>query len=214
MNVHANRKKVNNKQWIIIGLIALAAIYHFSRPTLERVLNRQLPSLNQSDNQANNSDGGGFKYDANLPGESGKSSSSSSTGGDPGKDVRNWLTKFDGKSYRSPAGLVYTPSRREHRIEHVLLHCKDDTSKPAHGIFVAKGVEVFKLIDEAWELAKSKSKRVDYQRSDGKDTYLVSMNRKVGFDGGSKGKRNGGRELKRIKLVIIEDRVITAFPAR
>ena len=40
------------------------------------------------------------------------------------------------------------------------------------------------------------------------------MNRKVGYDGGAKGKRNGGRELERVKLVIAEDRVITAFPTR
>jgi len=190
MNIQAKSKKVNYKQWVIIGLVALAAIYHFSRPTLERVLNTQLPSLNQNDGERSNN------------------------GEDAAKAVREWLTSVGSKRYKSPAGLVYTPSRREHRIEHVLLHCKDNPSKHAHGIFTADGVEVFKLIDEAYELAKSNSNRVKKEKSRGNQNYIVAMNRKVGYDGGAKGKRNGGRELKRLKLVLDDDRVITAFPTR
>ncbi len=218
MNVQANSKKVNSKQLlIIIGLLLLAGAYHFTRPTLERVLNMQLPSLSQADNNKDRGDSssGDFKYDAKLPGQNQKSNSAKdSAAGDAGTAVRNWLTSTGDNRYRSPAGLVYTPSRSEHRIEHVLLHCKDNPSKPAHGIFLEKGVEVFKLIDEAYELAKAKSSRVQADRSQGKNTYVVEMNRKVGFDGGAKGKRNGGRELKRVKLVLADDRVITAFPTR
>jgi len=210
MNVQAKSKHRNakNKPLVIIGILVLAAVYHFGRPTLERVLNIQLPALVGDNRHANQHGNQNHSPSASNSGFNG-----SSDQGEAGQSVRDWLTKVGDKRYESPAGLLYTPSRNEHRIEHVLLHCRDNPSKPAHGIFTAKGVDVFKEIDEAYELAKQKSNRVKAESSRGKDTFTVSMNRKVGFDGGSKGKRNGGRELKKIKLVLVDgNRVITAFP--
>lgn len=223
MNVSAKeRKPVNYRQMIVIGLVIVAAAYHFGRPSLQKWFpNVNFPAITEADQQQaqrdkesnNDSDDSKSKYDAKLPnGVAAKSKSGQSR---TGSDARSYLKDTGGNRYLSPAGLLYTPSRAEHRIEHVLKHRKDDTSKPAHGIFIGSEVEVFETIDEAYQEVKANSKRVDSQKDRGKDTYTVAMNRKVGYDGGAKGKRNGGRDLTRIKMVLVDgNRVITAFPTR
>jgi hypothetical protein len=223
MNVRASeRKPTNYRQMIVLGLVVLAVAYHFSRPTLQKWFpNVNLPSITEQDRQQaerdRQSDGKDFKYDAKLP-DTDKANPNKSNGSKTGQSptsARTYLKDIGGNRYTSPAGLLFTPSRAEHRIDHVLKHCKDDTSKPAHGIFIGDEVEVFKTIDEAYEQVKAKSRRVESQKDRGKDTYTVSMNRKVGYDGGAKGKRNGGRDLTRIKLVLVDgNRVITAFPTK
>ena len=70
------------------------------------------------------------------------------------------------------------------------------------------------MVDEAYELAKSGSSKSDSKRSGDKMTHTVSMGRVVGHTGGKKAKRSGRKELKRIKLVLADDRVITAFPTK
>ena len=129
----------------------------------------------------------------------------------PGQAARAWLKNIGGKNYKSPAGLVYGGGR-EHRIDHVLLHCKDDLSKPTHGVFTGDAVGVMKMIDEAYEMVKSKSDKVDSQKSGDKMTHTVSMGRVIGHTGGQKAKRSGRKELRKIKLVLADNRVITAFP--
>lgn len=229
MNVRAKeRKPVNYRQLIVIGLVVIAAAYHFGRPSLQKWFpNVNFPAITEADQQqAELEKGSGdtdSKYDAKLPsGRADKSNPSKSNSAESnsgksksGSTARSYLKDTGGNRFLSPAGLLYTPSRAEHRIEHVLLHCKDNTSKPAHGIFLGSEVEVFETIDEAYEQVKAKSNRVESQKDRGKDTYTVSMNRKVGYDGGAKGKRNGGRDLTRIKLVLVDgNRVITAFPTK
>ncbi len=225
MNVRAKERKPNYRQMIVIGLVILAGIYHFSRPTLEKWTGRSLPSITQEDDrQANNNDSD-YSYDAKLPDankgssndngnrNSHSKSSSSNNGQSPGKAARAWLKDIGRNSFKSPAGLIYGGGR-EHRVDHVLLHCKDDPSKPTHGVFVGDAVEVMKMVDEAYELAKSGSSKSDSKRSGDKMTHTVSMGRVVGHTGGKKAKRSGRKELKRIKLVLADDRVITAFPTK
>ena len=71
-----------------------------------------------------------------------------------------------------------------------------------------------KLVDEAYEMAKSGTGQVDTDKESGdKVTHTVSMGRVVGHTGGKKAQRQGRKELKRIKLVLGGgNRVITAFP--
>jgi hypothetical protein len=223
MNVRAKERKPNHRQMIVIGLIVLAGIYHFSRPTLEKWFNTSLPSITQQDDRQVNNNDADFSYDAKLPDAKSTSNSgsnknskagsntSSISGQDPGKAARSWLKDIGRNSFKSPAGLIYGGGR-EHRVDHVLLHCKDDPSKPTHGVFVGDAVEVMKMVDEAYELAKSGSSKSDSKRSGDKMTHTVSMGRVVGHTGGKKAKRSGRKELKRIKLVLADDRVITAFP--
>lgn len=210
--------KVDYRQMLIFGVLALAVVYHFSRPTLEKWFGTELPSITQNDEQdtkADDSNPNGYNYDAKLPaassGKAGSTSPTTSSGSasleDYGQSARSWLTEVGKSKYKSPAGLFYTGNR----LDHVLLHCKDDPSKPTHGIFVGNGVEVVKMVDDAYEMVKTKSSKVDTQRSGDKMTHTVSMGRVVGHTGGQKLKR-GRKELKRIKLVLAENRVITAFP--
>ena len=209
MNVRAKGRKPNQRQLIIFGLLALAAIYHFSRPTLEKWFNTSLPSINQNDNRNANNDGGGdHNYDASLPSSGGGSGLEANAG----QAARDWLEDIGRDKYRSPAGLVYGGGR-EHRIDHVLLHCKDNPSKPTHGIFVGSAVEVMQLVDEAYEIAKSGSGKVETNKESGdKVTHTVSMGRVVGHTGGKKAKRQGRKELRKVKLVLAGKNVITAFP--
>lgn len=245
MNVRAKERKPNYRQMAIIGIVILAGIYHFSRPTLEKWLDTSLPSLTGDSDQVANDEAppkatDDFNYEAKLPDAGSKKSNpiqkldigSKGTGNQtarkskpdrqnpatktpannnlsPGQAARNWLKDIGRNQFRSPAGLVYTGGR-EHRVDHVLKHCKDDPSKPTHGVFVGDAVEVMELVDEAYKLAKSGKAKP--QKSDGKITYTVSMGRVVGHTGGRKAKRNGRKELRRVKIVLAENRVITAFP--
>ena len=225
MNVSAKGRKPNNRQLIIFGLMALAVVYHFSRPTLEKWFNTSLPSVTQDDdrqvnNSVTNSSGSSdYEYNAKLPNAKApaKQSQGSSTqsGGsseaNPGKAARNWLKDIGRNNYKSPAGLIYGGGR-EHRIDHVLLHCKDNPSKPTHGIFVGNAVEVMQMIDEAYDKVKSRASGVNSQKSGDKMTHTVSMGRVVGHTGGKKAKRQGRKELRKVKIVLADDRVITAFP--
>ena len=100
----------------------------------------------------------------------------------------------------------------KNNIDHVLLHCADNTSKPVHGIFVGNAVEVMQMIDEAYEMTKSGSNKVDSEKSGDRMTHTASMGRVVGHTGGKKAQRDGPRELRKIKLVLAGKTVITAFP--
>jgi hypothetical protein len=118
----------------------------------------------------------------------------------------------------SPAGLTYTSSRSgEHRTEHVLRHANDMPNRPGnHGVFDADGDDVFRLIDEAYGLIKKNSKQVrkDKPRAgeEYKAAYEVDMRRRIGYRGGKSGNRAGKPPLRKIKLVLADDRVITAYP--
>jgi len=205
--------KVNQRQMLIFGVLLLAAVYHFSRPTLEKWFGTSLPSVVQGDNQNNSS--GNYDYDANLPGASGDGGGAISKGDlkSAGQAARGWLKDIGGRKFQSPAGLVYGGGR-EHRVDHVLRHCVDDPSKPTHGVFVGDAVEVMKMVDEAYEMVKAGSNKVDSQKSGDKMTHTCAMGRVVGHTGGKKAKRSGKKELKRIKLVLANKNVITAFPMK
>ena len=164
-------------------------------------------------NQSNDSD-----YTVNFPDQN------SSSGGDRGDKFTPlkqsgaqssqgpFLVPVGGKKLESPAGLIYGPGSREgHRTKHVLHHAQDDRSRPVHGVFHAKGDEVFRLIDEAYELVKSNSHQVESEESGNRMAYVINMKREIGYKGGQRGSRN--KTLSKIKLILQEgNKVITAFP--
>lgn len=116
----------------------------------------------------------------------------------------------------SPSGLIYTTTRHgEHRSDHVLRHAKDQPNRQgSHGVFVVESNDdVFRLIDEAYELIKKNSGQVKAEpEKDGKRAYVIDMKRKIGFKGGQSGKRAGHPKLSKIKLILADNRVITAYP--
>ena len=206
-------------------MMALAALlfgYEYSRPTLEGWLKVELPAINRRGGRGHtqSSSNQNDRYDANLP------SGTTNSGGSktPGNYTINLQGSGDFKlnevgrdRYESPAGLLYTMGPRgEHRIEHVMRHATDQPNRPAHGVFMGNGDQdaVLKIIDDAYELVKSKSPQAQYESSKGNDKYDVDMQRKVGFEGGKKGQRSNNRALNKVRMILDGNRVITAFPVR
>lgn len=112
--------------------------------------------------------------------------------------------------FESPAGLVYD----QYRIDHVMEHTRDNTDKPSHGVFESTTQdEVLSLIDEAFELTKKRGPPQVVTEDEGDRTaYTVNLNRQVGRAGGQSGARRRNPPLQKIKIVVEETRVITAYP--
>ena len=112
--------------------------------------------------------------------------------------------------FESPAGLVYD----QYRIDHVMEHTEDNTDKPSHGVFdVTTQDEVLAIVDEAFDLTKKRGPPQVVTEDEGDRTaYTVNLNRKVGRAGGQSGARRRNPPLQKIKIVVEDTRVITAFP--
>ena len=206
MNFQSKSSKKLSWQKIAFGAILVCIIGYkyyaenFAGPGADR------PVANQ---QGDNHD-----YSVDFPDQNGdrfkplKQSATQSSSGD-------YLTSSGGKNLRSPAGLIYgTGSREGHRTKHVLRHAQDDPNRRGtHGVFHANGDDVFRLIDEAYELVKSKSRQVKSEKSQGKMAHVIDMKRKIGYKGGQSGNSKGKPPLYKIKLILANgNRVITAFP--
>ena len=227
MNVSAPAK--HNFPWrrlVPVVLVLLLLGYRYAQPTLKRVTGVNLPTFNdqqnndrQTGNQNRNS-GTSHDYRVNLPAADRNDLKPSRAPGTE-KSVSNSgfnLKDLGGNRFESPAGLLYAMGARgEHRIDHVMRHARDMPDRPAHGVFIGGGDQsaVLKIVDDAYRLATSKSPNAKHSKSRGNDAWVVSMGRKVGFDGGQKGKRNGGRSLNSVKLILSDgNRVITAYPVK
>lgn len=219
MNVSAKprnkRRGLPSRRVIMIAIAALAFGYEYSRPTLEGWFKVELPAINRrgrgrSNNHADSHSNNDDRYEATLPSASGDSGGIKLDGDFKLKEVGR-------DRYESPAGLLYTMGPRgEHRIEHVMRHANDQPNRPAHGVFMGNGDQdaVLEIIDDAYRLVKSKSPRAKYESSQGNDKYDVDMQRKVGFEGGKKGKKSNNRALNKVRMILDGNRVITAFPVR
>ena len=84
--------------------------------------------------------------------------------------------------------------------------------RPTHGVFDAKGDDVFRLVDEAYKLVKSKSKQVKSENSKGKMAHVIDMKRRIGFKGGQAGKRSNNKPLYKVKLILAGENIVTAYP--
>ncbi|MCA9259880.1 MAG: hypothetical protein KDA61_11800 [Planctomycetales bacterium] len=119
-------------------------------------------------------------------------------------------------AYESPAGLRYARGSQEgHRILHVLAHTRDEPDRPgSHGVFeVDEASQLVELIDEAYQLAIAGT-RVQVEREGERVIYTVDMRRRVGYVGGQTGKRSNHPAAHKVRLVIDERNLITAFPVR
>jgi hypothetical protein len=125
----------------------------------------------------------------------------------------------DGSSlatYESPAGLVYSRgSQHGHRLRHILAHAVDQPDRPgSHGVFSTQDpAELVRWIDEAYLLGQ-RGERTRLEREGDREVYTVDLGRTVGFVGGEQGNRSGRPATRRLRLVLDDRRVITAFPVR
>lgn len=138
-------------------------------------------------------------------------------GVDIGPDNLPQVLKDRGRGvYESPAGVRYTRgSQHGHRLNHLLAHTRDEPDRPGqHGVFDETDPErLIRLIDNAYEQALSGADTKT--ETDGeRRVHTVNLGRRIGYVGGQSGKRKGYPPARHIKLVMIENRLITAFPFR
>ncbi len=202
-----NKKSIGTTILIlVVGLVYLAA-----KPKLEKWLGTELPGGNNN-RAAVQEDAPTPDLTANSTNSGSAAESKPSAGtSDTSQNGQQVLTRV-GRDFKSREGLVYRAGSNGQGHDHVLLHAKDNLSKPAHGVFDDKS-QVFALVDEAYKKIKSGSRDVQTSKQGSKTAYTVKMGRRVGYKGGRSGKQQGQPKLTRIKLILVEgNRVITAYP--
>ena len=206
-----NGKKIPWIKFALIAVVLIVVVIFSGRAGIEKILDLKPGTLGGSTaNRADDDSDDSPKFDVDTAWKKsgGKSGDSDSNGSD-------FQLVRAGQVMRSPEGLTYYMGGRETKIDHVLLHTKDNRSKPVHGVFTISKAEIFPLIDEAYRLIKAKSKKVlktDPEPGSDRIAYDVEMGRKIGYKGGRNGR---GQELTVLRLVLDKGiRVITAFPAR
>lgn len=132
---------------------------------------------------------------------------------DAGELVHGLLRQLPGRRYLSPAGLIYAPGSAEgHRLEHLRRHTEDDPDRPgSHGVFDGGLAGALRTIDLAFERAKSGQKTTT-QVDDDRTIYTVDLESRVGYVGGSSGRRRDNPPARRVRLVLEGNNVVTAFP--
>ena len=123
------------------------------------------------------------------------------------------LREIEGGALESSAGLIYRQDRTGNRLDHVLLHSRDNPSKPVHGVYSGNRDEILAWIDEAYMIAQKRGPpQVVIEEQGDRTTITVILNRKIGYMGGENGAKRGHPPLKMIKLVLEDRDVITAYP--
>jgi hypothetical protein len=114
----------------------------------------------------------------------------------------------------STAGLRYTPGGQEgHRVQHVLRHDNDQPDRPGrHGVFDGDAETMFAVIDEAYLLTQQGGRQVRSRREGARLVHEVDLRRRIGFVGGQVGAAEGHPPATHVRLILEDDRVISAFP--
>lgn len=117
--------------------------------------------------------------------------------------------------FRSTSGLMYVPGSADgHRLKHVLKHAKDNPSKPVHGVFDGDRDQILEWIDKAYLMGKNGEKGARKESQRDRMVYTANLNERVGYVGGQKGKRNGNKECRYLRLVLENGtEVVTAYPS-
>ena len=213
---HSQPPNFNWRKMVWLGLILLVVGYIYAQPQLEQWLGFKLPDLD--DNPAaiveSPDTTGSIGTSKQRPAPSGRSNPSISM---PPSGFQ--LKPLGGNRFVSPAGLHYTMGpNREHRLEHIMRHSKDDLDRPIHGVFVGDREQILTTLDEAFDLSQNPSHRVKAQPDKDEPArvaFTVDLQKKIGYEGGRIGKERGNPDLEKVKLVIEnENRVITAYPSR
>jgi hypothetical protein len=118
--------------------------------------------------------------------------------------------------YESPAGLIYGPGSEEgHRLEHIQRHLTDQPNRPgSHGVFEGDMAAFLVAIDDTYKRARGHAKGTKQREEEGALVYEAPFDRAIGFMGGSEGKRRGNPKLKRLRIVVRDRNLITAFPTQ
>lgn len=198
-----NSKWASQRIGIAVAILILAVVYVVAQPTLEKWLGVKLPSLIEQ-NQADNGDS-----EPVPPSKNGKDFSESS---DSQSGFR--LKEIGRNTFQSPEGLVYVmgPSR-EHRIDHILLHAQDDSSRDVHGVFDPGDRDtVLSLLDRGYAMVKQDAREVQSSDDGDRTELTIDMPDPIGYVGGKSGKRDNFPTTNRLKMILENDRIVTAYP--
>lgn len=114
----------------------------------------------------------------------------------------------------SPAGLLYMRGTEDGtHLKHVLRHAVDDPGRRGkHGVFEGGENSIVELIDEVYKRYQRGEGR---SRRDGAKTIIdVDLGRVVGYVGGEWGKKRGRPAARSVRLVLVGQKVITAYPTK
>ncbi len=156
----------------------------------------------------------------NKPSAVSKSSSTASSGGaaspkQADEDYKYRILKPVGRDrYESPAGLIYAPGSEEgHRLAHIAKHLEDQPERPgSHGVFEGDMASFLVAIDDAYKRARGHAKGTKSRVEDGMTVYEAPFDQTIGYLGGTEGARKRNPKLKKMRLVIRDRNLITAFP--
>ena len=240
----AKKREYNSRKIFWLVVLVLVVVYAFSEPYLENWLGVDLPSIRETSQVAVDSESGppadskpsesrrSPEISSRIePAEKKQKQAIESPANPTGKPSATGVSKTAEKPapflkptgrknrLRSPAGLIYGMGPGgEHRVQHVLRHAVDDTSRPTHSVFDGDEQEILRLLDEAYQLIKSDSKRVRSSRDkrlDFRVRHVVDMQKRIGYLGGQRGRRENFPQRSKITLILDNEKfVVTAYPDR
>jgi hypothetical protein len=143
------------------------------------------------------------------------SANKASTADPPAADAKYRILKPVGRDrYESPAGLIYAPGSEEgHRLEHIAKHLRDEPDRPgSHGVFDGDMSAFLVAIDDAYKRAKGHAKGTKSRVEDGATILEAPFDQPIGYLGGTEGARRKYPKLKRMRIVLRDRNLITAFP--
>lgn len=222
---YANALRLLPAKWAL-ALIVLAILYVLIQPVLNARLGWSLPSvpelLGQSDAPNRTTPSRPDKSRANNTGtstrqETGPSSkeNKSSKVKDPSIELKyGFLESLGGERYRSPAGLMYGPGSEEgHRLAHLERHLRDAPKRVgSHGVFEGDMKAFLEAIDETYKRARGHAKGSRSRREENEMVYEALFEKPIGYLGGMQGGERNNPKLLRMRVVVRDGNVITAFP--
>lgn len=212
------RNRNGKFSWKMIALLCVGALLYslVLQPVLEKSLGISLPSITANAPQENSNSYPSSDRSGSANNSSNRSANQNERPTFDPSELTEVLEEVGRGAYRTPAGLRYTRgSEHGHRIAHVLAHSVDEPNQPGqHGVFdESDPASLLLLIDEAYEQALS-GKSTKSKKEEDRIVYNVDLNRRIGYVGGTSGKRRDYPSANGMRLVIEGDRLITAFPVR
>lgn len=141
--------------------------------------------------------------------------SSSNNDSTESEDLKLRFLKPVGRDrYESPAGLIYAPGSEEgHRLKHIERHLSDQPNRPgSHGVFDGDMQAFLAAIDDGYKRARGHAKGTKQREEEGMTVFEAPFDKPIGYLGGSEGARKGKPKLKRLRIVVRDKNLITAFP--
>jgi hypothetical protein len=236
----ANVLRLIPAKWLVGMLVALV-LYFFLQPKLNAWFGWNLPSIaamagneapskpakaTQSDKPAN--------LPANLPSRKSPATAKAPSAGPAATtpaatkpaevataqdqdDTKYRILKPVGRDrYESPAGLIYAPGSEEgHRLSHIARHLEDQPERPgSHGVFDGDMAAFLVAIDDAYKRSRGHAKGTKSRQEDGMTVYEAPFDQAIGYLGGTEGARKRNPKLNKMRLVLRDRNLITAFPVQ